>query len=115
MVRGVLDDIVAKGRVVRGWIGIVPQDITDEQASENGLAKGGVLLANLYVGSPAQTAGLHPGDMLVEIDGTPLHNAQEAIARVAAHRPGTVVIVRGTRAGKSFTVHAQVTERPRNP
>lgn len=115
MVRGVLDDIVAKGRVVRGWIGIVPQDITEEQASEIGLTKGGVLLANLYVGSPAQKAGLHPGDMLVEIDGTPLHKAQEAIARVAAHRPGTVVIVRGTRAGKSFTVRAQVTERPRKP
>ena len=114
MVRGVLDDIVAKGRVVRGWIGIQPQDITDEQAAEIGLAQGGVWLENLYVGSPAQKAGLQPGDLLIEIDGMPLHNAQEAIARVAAHRPGTMVVLRGMRSGKPFTVRARVSERPRN-
>jgi serine protease DegS len=114
MVRGVLDDIVTKGRVVRGWIGIQPQDITDEKAAEIGLAQGGVWLENLYVGSPAQKAGLQPGDLLIEIDGTPLHNAQEAIARVAAHRPGTMVVLRGTRGGQPFTVRARVSERPRN-
>jgi Do/DeqQ family serine protease len=115
MVRGVLDDIVAKGRVVRGWIGIVPQDISEDQATQFGMAHAGVLLTNLFKDSPALKAGLRPGDMLVEIDGVALHTAQEAMARVAAHRPGTVVVVQGTRSGRSFTVRAQVTERPRKP
>jgi serine protease DegS len=114
MVRGVLDDIVAKGRVIRGWIGIVPQDISEEQAAQFGLAQGGVLLANLYVNSPAQKAGMQPGDMLTQIDGVTIRSAQEAIARVAAHRPGTTVSVQGQRRSQSFTVRAQVTERPRN-
>ena len=114
MVRGVLDDIVAKGRVVRGWIGIVPQDITEQQAAQFGLAQGGVLLTNLFVDSPALKAGLQPGDMLLEIDGTPLRSAQEAIARVAAHRPGTSVTLRVLRNGQPIVVRAQVTERPRN-
>jgi len=114
MVRGVLDDIVNKGRVVRGWIGIVPQDITEEQAAQFGLAQAGVLLTNLFRDSPALKAGLEPGDMLKEIDGAPLHSAQEAIARVAAHRPGTTVTLRALRNGEPIVVRAQVTERPRN-
>src|ERR1700722_11329924 len=84
MVRGVLGDIVAHGRVIRGWIGIVPEDVTDEQAARLGLAQGGVVIANLYVGSPAQQAGLQPGDILVVIDGAPLRSAQEALATIAS-------------------------------
>lgn len=114
MVRGVLDDIVAKGRVIRGWIGIVPQDISDEQAARLGLAHGGVLLANLFVNSPAQRAGLQPGDLLLQVDGVKLHSGQEAIARIAARRPGSTVTINGLRARQSFTVQAQVTERPPN-
>ena len=114
MVRGVLDDIVTKGRVVRGWIGIVPQDITEEQAAQFGLAQGGVLLTNLFVDSPALKAGLQPGDLLIEIDGARLHSAQDAIARVAAHRPGTTVTLRALRNGQPVVARAQVTERPRN-
>ena len=52
MVRGVLHDIIQYGRVIRGWIGIVPEDIADAQAQQLGLAHGGVVIANLYVGSP---------------------------------------------------------------
>src|ERR1700726_493142 len=64
LARGVLNDIVAHGRVIRGWIGIVPEDVTDAQATQLGLSHGGVLVSNLYVGSPAQQAGLQPGDIL---------------------------------------------------
>jgi len=114
MVRGVLDDILTKGRVVRGWIGIVPQDITEEQAAQFGLARAGVLLTNLFRDSPALKAGLQPGDMLIEVDGTALHSAQDAITRVAAHRPGTTVTLRALRGSRPVVVHAQVIERPRN-
>jgi serine protease DegS len=44
MVRGVLSDIIAHGRVIRGWIGIIPQDITEEQAAQFGLSQGGVVV-----------------------------------------------------------------------
>ncbi len=114
MVRGVLSDIIAHGRVIRGWIGIVPEDVPEEQAQQLGLAQPAVLISNLYVGSPAQHAGLQPGDLLLGIDGTPPHSAQDALGRIASRQPGTSVLLRGMRGGRVFEVRAQVGERPRS-
>jgi len=114
MVRGVLSDIIAHGRVIRGWIGIVPEDLPEEQAQQLGLAQAGVVIGNLYVGSPAQRAGLQPGDLLLGIDGTAPHSAQDALGRIAGHAPGSSVLLRGLRRGHVFEVRAQVGERPRS-
>ncbi|HEY0766416.1 MAG TPA: trypsin-like peptidase domain-containing protein [Steroidobacteraceae bacterium] len=114
MVRGVLSDIIAHGRVIRGWIGIVPEDLSDEQAHQWGLAQAGVLVENLYVGSPAQQAGLQPGDLLLAIDGVALSSAQDALGRIAGHKPGTSIALRGLRGRRVFDVRAQVGERPRS-
>ncbi len=114
MVRGVLSDIIAHGRVIRGWIGIAPEDVTDVQAQQLGLAQGGVVIANLYVGSPAQQAGLQPGDLLLAIDGTDLRGAQDALGRIALHKPGSTVRLRGLRGRHAFQVQARVGERPRS-
>ena len=113
MVRGVLSDIVAHGRVIRGWIGIVPQDVTDEQAARLGLAQGGVLLTRFYVDSPGQQAGLRPGDLVIAVDGTPAHSAQAALARVAGHKPGSTVAVKVLRGRQTLEVKTPVTEQPR--
>jgi serine protease DegS len=113
MVRGVLSDIIAHGRVVRGWIGIVPEDLTDEQARQVGLTQGGVVIANLYVGSPGQQAGLQPGDVLLAIDGAAPGGAQDALGRIASRKPGSSITLRGVRGGREFELHAQVGERPR--
>src|ERR1700722_10204595 len=112
MVRGVLSEIIAHGRVIRGWIGIVPEDLSDDQARQLGLAQSGVVIGNLYVGSPAQQAGLQPGDLLTAIDDSPPHGAQDALGRIASHKPGTTVLLRGLRGGRAFEVRAQVGERP---
>ena len=114
MVRGVLGDIIANGRVIRGWIGIVPEDVASEQAAQYGLAQGGVVVANLYVGSPAQQAGLQPGDLILAIDSAPVHSAQDTLGRIATHKPGSRIAIHGLRGRREFDVHAQVSERPRN-
>jgi serine protease DegS len=113
MVRGVLSDIIAHGRVIRGWIGIVPEDVSDEQAAQLGLAQGGVLLANLYVGSPAQEAGLQPGDLLLAINGTNLSSSQDALARIANTKPGSPLTIKVLRGRRQVEVKAHVSERPR--
>ncbi len=113
MVRGVLSEIIAHGRVIRGWIGIVPEDLTDEQARQVGLTQGGVVIANLYVGSPAQQAGLQPGDVLLAIDGAAPGGAQDALGRIASRKPGSSITLRGVRGGREFELRAQVGERPR--
>jgi serine peptidase DegS len=114
MVRGVLNDIITKGRVVRGWIGIVPQDVSEDQAVQLGLVHGGVVLVNFYVGSPAVQAGLRPGDLLQSVDGVTIHSAQEAITRIAALPPGSTLLIRGLRGRTHFEANVTVTERPRN-
>jgi serine protease DegS len=113
MVRGVLSDIIAKGRVVRGWIGIVPEDIGNDLAAQLGLVHGGVVVANLAVGSPAVQAGLLPGDLLDKMDGSPVHSAQEAMGRIASRMPGSQLTIQAQRGRSHFTTTVRVTERPR--
>ena len=113
LVRGVLADIIDHGRVIRGWIGIAPEDITDDQARELGLAQGGIVVASLALGSPAQQAGLQPGDLLLAVDGATPRGAQDVLGRISRHKPGSTVTLRGLRGHSTFDVEARVTERPR--
>jgi serine protease DegS len=112
MVRGVLSDITAHGRVIRGWIGIVPQDLPEEQAQQLGLQQAGIVIAFIAPGSPAQSAGLQPGDLLLDIDGDTPHSALDALGRIASRAPGSSVLLHGLRNGQPFEVRAQVGERP---
>ncbi|HVH84100.1 MAG TPA: trypsin-like peptidase domain-containing protein [Steroidobacteraceae bacterium] len=113
LVRGVLSDIIDHGRVIRGWIGISPEDISESQAQQLGLAQGGVVIANLYLGSPAQQAGLQPGDLVLAVDGASPHGAQDVLGRISRHKPGSTVSLHGLRGHRTFDVEARVTERPR--
>jgi len=113
MVRGVVSDIIANGRVIRGWLGIVAQDITNEQAEQLGLAQGGVLLA--YVGGPGAQAGLRPGDLLLEVEGSAVNSAQDAIVTIAAHKPGSTLAMKVLRGRKMLDIKATVGERPHQP
>ncbi len=114
LARGVLDEILARGRVVRGWIGIIPQDVAELEARQAGLTRGGVVVANLYVESPAARVGIRPLDLILAIDGAPVTSAQELTARVARLAPGATTRVRGLRGAEEFTVDVPVVERPRS-
>jgi serine protease DegS len=115
MVRGVLKDIIEHGRVIRGWIGIVPEDLTEEQAQRLGLGHSGVVIGNLYIGSTAQSAGLEPGDLLDAIAGVKPMSALDALGRIASLKPGDSVALRVLRAGRALELRAEVGERPYPP
>jgi serine protease DegS len=112
MVRGVLSDIIAHGRVIRGWIGILPEDVSDEQAARLGLAQGGVLVVNLYLNSPALEAGIAPRDLLLSVGGATLNSSQDALARIANEKPGAVVKIKVLRGKSTLEIKVQVSERP---
>jgi serine protease DegS len=114
MVRGVVREIIANGRVVRGWIGIETEDLSNEQAAQLGLARGGVVVARLFLGSPAVQAGLRSGDLLSEIDGAPVHSAQEVMAHIASRMPGNLIRVAGLRGEAPFEARIHVIEEPRS-
>ena len=113
LVRGVLREITEKGRVIRGWIGIAPEDIADDMARRLGLARGGVVITNLYVDSPAQAAGLAPGDLVLAVNGNEVRSAQEALARIATLAPGVTLTLRVQRGAQVADVKVAVAERPR--
>ncbi|MCC7462015.1 MAG: trypsin-like peptidase domain-containing protein [Gammaproteobacteria bacterium] len=111
LARGVMQEILDHGRVIRGWIGIVPEDIADEQARQLGLVRGGIVVANLYVASPAVAAGVRPGDLVLAIDGKGVNSAQDTLSRIAAHRPGTRLRLKLLRGPSELDVNVEVGER----
>lgn len=112
LVRGVMQAILAQGRVVRGWVGILPEDLDDEQAQEFGLAHAGVVISNMYRNSPAVQAGIHIGDIVTTIDGKPVRTAQEALQQIAGKKPGSTLDLQLLRGREPLSVSLQVIERP---
>ncbi len=110
LVRGVMREILAKGRVVRGWIGLWPVDVGTELAAQLGLAPGSVVVADMYIGSPADKAGLAIEDRLLSIDGNAVRSAQDALAQIALHPPGSTLRLSGERRSQPFTLTVPVVE-----
>jgi serine peptidase DegS len=113
LVRGVMREILQHGRVIRGWIGIVPEDIAPEHVQQLNLPHAGVVINNLYRDSPALQAGLARGDMIERIDGRDVRSAQDTLAQIARRKPGTAVTLVGMRGTQRFTLQLKVVEPPR--
>jgi serine protease DegS len=115
LVRGVMEQILLNGHVVRGWLGFVPQDLTDEQSAQVGTAGGGITVVNILVKSAAYEAGMRPGDLVTALGGEPVHSAQDLVARVSALKPGDEVALEGRHARQSYKIKLTVLERPTGP
>ncbi len=113
LVRGVMREILQHGRVIRGWIGIIPEDIGPEHVRQLNLPHAGVVINNLYRDSPALQAGLARGDMIESVDGRAVRNAQDTLAQIARRKPGTAVTLVGMRGTQRFTLQLKVIEPPR--
>jgi serine protease DegS len=111
LVRGVMQQILAQGRVIRGWLGVSPADVSDEQARQLGLAQGGVVVVKTDNPSPAQSAGLLRGDIVVAINGRKVRNSEDALVQIAALQPGSSVTLQVLRGTHSLTLRALVSER----
>ena len=112
LVRGVVGELVARGRVVRGWVGFDVANIDDANARAAGLSRGGVVILRLYQGSPAQQAGLQPGDLITSIGGKVPASAQEVQVRIAAMQPGTALLISVQRGAQTADTQLQVVEQP---
>jgi serine protease DegS len=113
LVRGVMQDLVEHGRVIRGWLGVTTQTLAPDQARALGLPEPyGIILTTVQPGSPADRAGLRPNDVITHVNDEPVVVWQDALRSIAAMRPGTKVILSGSRLGQPFRVHTEVAERP---
>ncbi len=85
----VLDGIVKDGRVVRGWIGVEPNELSPELAETFGVkADSGVIITGVLQAGPAAQAGMRPGDVIVQVGDKPIRNVSELLTAVAALKPG---------------------------
>ncbi len=115
LVRGVMQQIMAHGRVIRGSLGLDPTDLSEDRANELGLLSGGgVAVARIYPDSPAFGAGLRRGDLITSLGGEQIKTAQELVSRVAALTPGTDVQVEGRRGLRAFKLRVTIIERPQS-
>jgi serine protease Do len=113
MAREVMTQLIAKGRVVRGWLGIAIQDLTDDLAAGFGApSRGGVLVSDVLKDGPAEAAGMKPGDIIVELSGTPIKEVVELQRRVAAIPPGRAAALTVLRDRKPTKLTVMIGEQP---
>jgi serine peptidase DegS len=113
LVRGVVDEIKKNGRVIRGWVGIVPDELTRVEAEALGInSNTGILLNTILPNSPAEAAGLRQGDVILSINGETIRSRQQALLIVARLHPEDQVEMEGLRDGQRFRVSLIAAERP---
>lgn len=114
MARSIMEQLVAKGRVVRGFIGVTVQDVSSDIADEFKLkSREGALVADTQADSPADKAGLESGDVIVKIDGKPIRDSRHLKLLVASVNPGKTVPIEVLRNGELKTLDLKVGDQPR--
>jgi serine protease DegS len=109
-------EIKKNGRVIRGWLGLEPDDLTRAEYQALGLDSNvGILLSGVYENGPAAAAGLRRNDVILSINGEPIQSGQQARLLVAGLRPGDPVELVGWRNGRRFTTTILAGERPKEP
>ncbi|MFZ4480591.1 MAG: S1C family serine protease [Rhodoferax sp.] len=86
----VLEGIVRDGQVMRGWIGVEPNELSPELAETFGVkAEAGVIITGVMQNGPAAQAGIRPGDVINRVADKPVGNVSELLGAVAALKPGS--------------------------
>jgi len=113
LAKGVMTQIIERGYVVRGWLGIEAQDLTPQLAQTFGDGStNGVLIAGVLSDGPADKAGVLPGDVVTSINDVPVADATAAMKAISDQHPGNMIRLGGIREGKAFSLAARVSERP---
>ncbi len=109
----ILGQLIAQGRVVRPYLGVVPVTVTPAIRAQLGLSVDkGVILDTVARNSPAANAGLQPGDVIVAADGMPLANEAELRQAIQAHQIGETMELTVIRDGRQGNVRVQLGEAP---
>ena len=111
--RTVMEQIIRTGTVTRGWIGVEAQEITPELAESFKLsASEGTIIAGVMRGSPADRAGIRPGDVLVAVGGKPVKDPQGMLELIAGLTPGGAATFKLRREAKELEVAVNIGKRP---
>ncbi len=110
---GILAQLKAHGRVSRGYMGVFLTDVTPALQRSLGLqSPRGALVQDVTAGSPAERAGLHVYDVILDVEGHAVATNQELIRNISARQPGTVARLGVIRDARRFTLPVKLAERP---
>ncbi len=113
MAKRIYTELAAKGKVTRGWLGVSIQPLTPELAKSFGLKEpNGVLISDVMQQSPAASAGIASGDVIIEFDKKKVDSPQELQKAVAATTPGRAVPLKVWRDKSEKTLEIKIGETP---
>jgi Do/DeqQ family serine protease len=110
--RAVMEALLRGGSVKRGWIGVVPRDLSGELAESLNLpVKTGVLITGVLQDGPAAKGGVRPGDVVLKVGDKAVRSTVELLAAVAALAPDSAARLGLQRGAQTLDVQVQVGER----
>jgi serine protease Do len=114
MARQIMDQLIAKGKVVRGYAGLLLQDI-DENLSRAFKLKGaeGALVGDVVAGGPADRAGIKRGDIIIGFDGQKIENSTQLSNLVARAAPKSAATFTVLRDGRTVEIKVTLEEKPK--
>jgi serine protease Do len=113
LAKTIMSELIRYGKVVRPWVGIGLQNLTEDLVKSFNLQeKEGALISQVYEKSPAEKADLRVGDVVVEIDGTKIQNSQDVVREVLKKRVGQQIQFVVLREGKRLNLSVTTDQMP---
>jgi serine protease Do len=113
LARQIMDQLIASGKVVRGWLGVYIQTPDEGMAEKLNLpSTEGALVSDITPGAPADKAGIRPEDFIIEFDGKKIVDSNQLMHLIAGYKPGIVTQVKLLRDGRAKVVNVKLGERP---
>ena len=115
LAKQVMESILANGSVTRGWIGVEPQNLSQELLESLGPPQNtaGVLISGVLEGGPAAKGGIKPGDVLVAVNGNGTKDVRQLLNQIAQIGPGNEATLKILRKDKELELKVQTGKRPK--
>lgn len=111
LAKWIADQLIEKGKVTRGWLGVVIQEVTSDVFEAIGIREG-VIIAQIMPASPAEMAGLQIGDVVLSVDGEKVRSVRDMQFKIMKTPPGDELQLVILRNGKELRIYARVGEMP---
>ncbi len=108
----IMNDLVSYGRVKRGWLGVSVRDINEQMAKVYGVeGTNGAMIGDVFKGDPADKAGIKPGDVVIELNGEKIKDANNFVQKVRTLAPNSTAKLVIVRKGKKLDFSVKLAER----